>query len=66
MSPCRQFGHLIRRADARRTELEAELPYALTRVVDDITEALQRRSFLDRITQQLDEPGARRGPENGA
>ncbi|WP_346280441.1 MarR family transcriptional regulator [Pseudonocardia sp.] len=37
-------------------ELEAELPYALTHVVDDITAALQRRSFLDRITQQLDRP----------
>jgi DNA-binding MarR family transcriptional regulator len=37
-------------------ELEAELPYALTQVVDDITAALQRRSFLDRITQQLDRP----------
>jgi hypothetical protein len=37
-------------------ELEAELPYALTQVVDDITAALQRRSFLDRITHQLDRP----------
>jgi len=35
-------------------ELEAELPYPLTRVVDDIAAALRRRSFLDRISAQLD------------
>jgi DNA-binding MarR family transcriptional regulator len=43
-------------------ELEQELPYPLTRVVDDITAALQRRSFLDRITQQLEG----HGPGHGA
>lgn len=36
-------------------ELEAELPYPLTRVVEDMTAALRRRSFLDRITSTLDE-----------
>lgn len=35
-------------------ELEAELPYPLTQVVDDMLAALRRRSFLDRITHQLD------------
>jgi DNA-binding MarR family transcriptional regulator len=47
-------------------ELEAELPYPLTRVVDDIAEALRRRSFLDRITQHLDERGEGQGPEREA
>jgi DNA-binding MarR family transcriptional regulator len=36
-------------------ELESELPYALTQVVEDIAAALRRRPFLDRITAQLDE-----------
>jgi DNA-binding MarR family transcriptional regulator len=44
------------------TELEAELPYALTRVVGDMAAALRRRSFLDRITHQLDQAP----PEEGA
>lgn len=55
------------------TELQAELPYALTQVVGDMTAALQRRSFLDRITHHLDRlpagedaspspPRGRRGP----
>ncbi|OLT20125.1 MarR family transcriptional regulator [Pseudonocardia sp. CNS-139] len=35
--------------------LEAEVPYALTRVVDDMAAALGRRSFLDRITVELAE-----------
>jgi DNA-binding MarR family transcriptional regulator len=30
-------------------ELEAELPYPLTAVVDDIRRALERRSFADRL-----------------
>jgi DNA-binding MarR family transcriptional regulator len=37
-------------------ELEAELPYPLTQLVEDISAALRRRSFLDRIAQQLDGP----------
>jgi DNA-binding MarR family transcriptional regulator len=39
-------------------ELEAEIPYPLTRVVDDITAALRQRSFLERLRQQLDHPSA--------
>ena len=46
-------------AEWRATEeafaaLEAELPYPLTRVVDDMAAALERRSFLDRIRDHLD------------
>ena len=37
-------------------ELEAEIPYPLTRVVDDITAALGQRSFLERLRHQLDHP----------
>jgi DNA-binding MarR family transcriptional regulator len=36
-------------------ELEAELPYPLSRVVTDIEQALERRSFHDRISALLDE-----------
>ena len=36
--------------------LEAELPYPLTRVVEDMAGALRRRPFLDRIHEHLDEP----------
>ena len=36
-------------------ELEAELPYPLTRVVEDMKAALERRSFLDRITAQMEQ-----------
>jgi DNA-binding MarR family transcriptional regulator len=35
------------------TEIEAELPYPLTRVADDIRAVLARRSFHDRITDRL-------------
>jgi DNA-binding MarR family transcriptional regulator len=35
-------------------ELETELPYPLTRVVDDMAAALRRRPFLDRIRDHLD------------
>jgi DNA-binding MarR family transcriptional regulator len=47
-------------AEWRATEqaivaLEAELPYPLTRVVDDMAGALRRRSFLDRIRDHLAE-----------
>jgi DNA-binding MarR family transcriptional regulator len=50
-------------AEWRATEhalaaLEAELPYPLTRVVDDMSDALRRRSFLHRIQDQLDRPAA--------
>lgn len=39
-------------------ELETELPYPLARVVADLTAALERRSFLDRIAHHLDHPPA--------
>jgi DNA-binding MarR family transcriptional regulator len=34
-------------------ELDAQIPYALTRVVADIEEALRRKSFHDRIVEKL-------------
>lgn len=37
-------------------ELEAEVPYPLTRVVADLTAALGRRSFLERLRGQLGAP----------
>jgi DNA-binding MarR family transcriptional regulator len=37
-------------------DLETEVPYPLTRVVDDMAQALRRRPFLDRIREHLDEP----------
>jgi DNA-binding MarR family transcriptional regulator len=42
-----------RATEAAVAELEAELPYPLTRVVDDIVAALGRRSFHDRIAAKL-------------
>jgi DNA-binding MarR family transcriptional regulator len=42
-----------RATEASITELEAELPYPLTRVADDIAAALARKSFHDRITGKL-------------
>jgi DNA-binding MarR family transcriptional regulator len=47
-------------AEWRATEdafaaLEAELPYPLTRVVEDMAAALERRSFLDRIRVHLEQ-----------
>ncbi|MER5636625.1 MarR family transcriptional regulator [Kitasatospora sp. NPDC002227] len=43
-----------RATEAALAALEAELPYPLSRVVDDIEQALQRRSFHDRIAAELD------------
>ncbi|MGI8417189.1 MAG: MarR family winged helix-turn-helix transcriptional regulator [Nakamurella sp.] len=45
-------------AEWRATEnavagIEAEIPYPLSQVVDDITEALQRKSFHDRVVDGL-------------
>jgi DNA-binding MarR family transcriptional regulator len=34
-------------------QLDAELPYAMSRVVEDIMEALRRKSFHDRIAEHL-------------
>ena len=42
-----------RATEAAVTELEAELPYPLTRVAEDIRAALARRSFRTRITEHL-------------
>ena len=42
-----------RATEASITELEAEIPYPLTRVADDIAAALARKSFHDRIAGKL-------------
>ena len=42
-----------RATEASITELETEIPYPLTRVADDISAALARTSFHDRITEKL-------------
>ena len=39
--------------EAAIAEIEAEIPYPLSRVVTDIEEALQRKSFHDRIAEKL-------------
>ncbi|MFC8722006.1 MarR family winged helix-turn-helix transcriptional regulator [Kitasatospora sp. NPDC057198] len=40
-------------SEAALVELEAELPYPLSRVVADLERALARRSFHDRIAEKL-------------
>ncbi|MEU4195312.1 MarR family transcriptional regulator [Kribbella sp. NPDC026611] len=42
-----------RATEAVITELEAELPYPLTQVVQDIEAALARKSFYDRVAEKL-------------
>ncbi|WIM93275.1 MarR family transcriptional regulator [Actinoplanes oblitus] len=42
-----------RATEAAVAEIEAELPYPMTRVVRDIEEVLRRRSFRDRIAGKL-------------
>jgi DNA-binding MarR family transcriptional regulator len=42
-----------RATEASIGELEAEIPYPLSRVVTDIRAALQRKSFHDRIAEKL-------------
>ena len=42
-----------RATEASIAELEAEIPYPLSRVVTDISAALARRSFSDRIAEKL-------------
>jgi DNA-binding MarR family transcriptional regulator len=42
-----------RATEAASAEIEAEIPYPLSRVVTDITAALARQSFHDRISQKL-------------
>ena len=46
-----------RATEAAITELEAELPYPLTRVAEDIRSALARKSFHARITGHLPAEG---------
>jgi DNA-binding MarR family transcriptional regulator len=47
-----------RATEAAVTEIEAEIPYPLSRVVSDIEQALRRKSFHDRITEKLSEDPA--------
>ncbi len=42
-----------RATEAAVAELEAEIPYPLSRVVTEIGEALRRQSFHDRIAARL-------------
>ena len=42
-----------RATEAAIAELEAEIPYPLSRVVTDIEKALERKSFHDRIAEKL-------------
>jgi DNA-binding MarR family transcriptional regulator len=42
-----------RATEAAIAEIEAEIPYPLGQVVTDIEEALQRKSFHDRIAEKL-------------
>ncbi|WP_228033886.1 MarR family winged helix-turn-helix transcriptional regulator [Streptomyces spongiae] len=42
-----------RATEAAIAEIEAEVPYPLSRVVADIEQALERRSFHDRIAEKL-------------
>jgi DNA-binding MarR family transcriptional regulator len=46
-----------RATEAAITELEAELPYPLTRVAEDIRAALSRKSFHARVTEHLSHEG---------
>jgi hypothetical protein len=47
-----------RATEAAHAELDAELPYPLGRLVADLTAALERRSFHDRIAAKLaEDPG---------
>lgn len=47
-----------RATEAALADLEAEIPYPLSRVVTDIEEALRRKSFHDRIAEKLAEDPA--------
>jgi DNA-binding MarR family transcriptional regulator len=47
-----------RATEAALLDLEAEIPYGMSRVVADIEEALRRRSFHDRIAAKLAEDPA--------
>jgi DNA-binding MarR family transcriptional regulator len=47
-----------RATEAAVADIETEIPYPLSRVVADIEEALQRKSFHDRIAEKLAEDPA--------
>jgi DNA-binding MarR family transcriptional regulator len=51
-----------RATEAAITEIEAELPYPLTRVADDIRAVLARKTFHDRITDRLAAATSRPAP----
>jgi DNA-binding MarR family transcriptional regulator len=42
-----------RATEAAIAEIEAEIPYPLSRIVTDIEQALQRKNFHDRIADKL-------------
>ena len=44
-----------RATEAAITELEAEIPYPMTQLVLDIEQALERKSFHDRIAEKLEQ-----------
>jgi len=44
-----------RATEAAITELEAEVPYPMTQLVRDIEQALERKSFHDRIAEKLEQ-----------
>lgn len=50
-----------RATEAVLAELEAEIPYPLSRAVADAEQALARKSFHDRLTERLKEDPAWRG-----
>jgi len=47
-----------RATEAALADIETEIPYPLSRVVTDIEQALQRKSFRDRIAEKLAEDAA--------
>jgi DNA-binding MarR family transcriptional regulator len=65
----RMIGRLAaewRATEAATAELEAEIPYPLSRVVTDIEAALQRTSFHDRIAAKLAQDPAWTTPPGAA
>ena len=50
-----------RATEATLAELEAEIPYPISKAVADVEQALARKSFRDRITERLREDPAWRG-----
>jgi DNA-binding MarR family transcriptional regulator len=54
-----------RATEAAIAEIEAEIPYPLSQVVTDIEQALQRKSFHDRIAEKLaSDPAWKEGPDH--